>query len=260
MKLSIHLSTACAAFAGLAASALTVTGPNVLGLEKIAAAEGERYFPLSVSYVQPGTGEASTVADAVQTATLAEGDELYVYNRESGAYAVYTLGADKKWTPQKTATLSAQGEQAELADGTDAANTRLARGYGFWIKRKVASSRPIYLTGQVAAEAAKAAIPKGPAGKPSYSLVGVGDKDWTLNDASSGWTGAADGDQIRVLGADNAVYSFIVRKNGTWIRYTRTTDENGISHETQDASPVLKAGTAVWYVHTGAAFDLTLPF
>ena len=260
MKLSIHLSAACAAFAGLAASALTVTGPNVLGLEKIAAAEGERYFPLSVSYVQPGTGEASTVADAVQTATLAEGDELYVYNRESGAYAVYTLGADKKWTPQKTATLSAQGEQAELADGTDAANTRLARGYGFWIKRKDASSQPIYLTGQVAAEAAKAAIPKGPAGKPSYSLVGVGDKDWTLNDASSGWTGAADGDQIRVLGADNAVYSFIVRKNGTWIRYTRTTDENGISHETQDASPVLKAGTAVWYVHTGAAFDLTLPF
>ena len=260
MKLSIHLSAACAAFAGLAASALTVTGPNVLGLEKIAAAEGEqRYFPLSVSYVQPGTGEASTVADAVQTATLAEGDELYVYNRESGTYAVYMLGADKKWTPQKTATLFAQGEQAELANGTDAANTRLARGYGFWIKRKDASSQPIYLTGQVAAEAAKAAIPKGPAGKPSYSLVGVGDKDWTLNDAS-GWMGAVDGDQIRVLGADNAVYSFIVRKNGKWIRYMRTTDENGISRETQDASPVLKAGTAVWYVHTGAAFDLTLPF
>lgn len=251
---------ACAVWAGASASAATetVTGQNVIGLTTIEN-DGRAYLPLAAAYTGTGATEL-TVANVVQTATLAEGDELYAYDPNKKQYDVYTLGTDGKWTAVKTVEVSVPGKAAETTSPA-AADRVITRGRGFWIVRKADASRakPVRLVGDVPATAATVEIPAAAAdGKPSATLIGV-PSDWKLN--GTDWTDkAAKGDKIRVLNEDGKAWREIVYDGTKWIEGIQKVGENGAVTFEKNENPVLKGGYAVWYMRAGeTSFSLKLP-
>lgn len=258
--LKLGVCAACAVWTGASASAATetVTGQNVIGLTTIEN-DSRAYLPLAAAYT--GTGATKlTVANIVQTATLAEGDELYAYDPDKKQYDVYTLGTDGKWTAVKTVEVSAPGTATETASPA-AADRVITRGRGFWIVRKGAASdaKLVRLVGDVPATAATVTIPAAVDGKPSATLIGV-PSDWKLNETD--WTGkAVRKDTIRVLNEDGEAWHEI-RYDGTkWIEYRQEMDDaTKTITVTTDENPNLKGGYAVWYMRAGTdSFTLTLP-
>lgn len=253
---------ACAVWAGASASAATetVTGQNVIGLTTIKD-DSRAYLPLAAAYTGTGATEL-TVANIVQTATLAAGDELYAYDPERKQYDVYKLGTDGKWTAVKTVEVSASGTATETTSPA-AADRVITCGRGFWIVRKGAASdaKPVRLVGDVPATAATVEIPAAAVdGKPSATLIGV-PSDWKLNGNSTYWTDkAAKGDKIRVLNEGGKAWREIVYDGTKWIEYRQEMDATKTITVTTDENPNLKGGYAVWYMHAGTdSFTLTLP-
>lgn len=252
---------ACAVWAGASASAATetVTGQNVIGLTTIEN-DSRAYLPLAAAYTGTGATEL-TVANIVQTSTLAEGDELYAYDPDKKQYDVYTLGTDGKWTAVKTVEVSASGK-ATATMSPAAADRVITRGRGFWIVRKDAASdaKPVRLVGDVPATAATVTIPAAVDGKPSATLIGV-PSDWTLNGNGTDWTDkAAKGDKIRVLNEDGKAWREIVYDGTKWIEGIQKVGENGAVTFEKNENPVLKGGYAVWYMRAGkTSFTLELP-
>lgn len=252
---------ACAVWAGASASAATetVTGQNVIGLTTIKD-DSRAYLPLAAAYTGTGATEL-TVANIVQTATLAEGDELYAYDHDPDKkqYDVYTLGTDGKWTAVKTVEVSASGTATETTIPA-AADRVITRGRGFWIVRKDDASRAksVRLVGDVPATAATVAIPAAVDGKPSATLIGV-PSDWKLKETD--WTDkAAKGDKIRVLNKDGEAWREIVYDGTKWIEGIQKVGENGTVTFEKNENPSLKGGYAVWYMRAGeTSFTLELP-
>lgn len=254
---------ACAVWAGASASAATetVTGQNVIGLTTILTTikdDSRAYLPLAAAYTGTGATEL-TVANIVQTATLAKGDELYAYDPEKKKYDIYTLGTDGTWTAVKTVEVSASGTATETTSPA-AADRVIARGRGFWIVRKGAASdaKPVRLVGNVPETAATVTIPAAAGGKPSATLIGV-PSDWELN--KTDWTGkAVRKDTIRVLNDNGTTWREIVYDGTKWIEGVQTVDGSGTVTFTKNEKPVLKGGYAVWYMRAGdASFTLELP-
>lgn len=258
--LKLGVCAACAVWTGASASAATetVTGQNVIGLTTIEN-DSRAYLPLAAAYT--GTGATKlTVANIVQTATFAEGDELYAYDPDKKQYDVYTLGTDGKWTAVKTVEVSASGTATETASPA-AADRVITRGRGFWIVRKDDASRAksVRLVGDVPATAATVTIPAAAAdGKPSATLVGV-PSDWKLKE--SDWTDkAAKGDKIRVLNKDGEAWREIVYDGTKWIEGIQKVGENGTVTFEKNENPSLQGGYAVWYMRAGeTSFTLELP-
>ena len=250
---------ACAVWTGASASAATetVTGQNVIGLTTIKD-DSREYLPLAAAYTGTGATEL-TVSNVVQTATLAEGDELYAYDPDKKQYDVYTLGTDGEWTAVKTVEVSVPGTATETTSPA-AADRVITRGRGFWIVRKGAASdaKPVRLVGDVPATAATVAIPAAADGKPSATLVGV-PSDWKLNETN--WTDkAAKGDKIRVLNKDGEAWHEIVYDGTKWIEGIQKVGENGTVTFEKNENPVLKGGYAVWYMRAEkTSFSLELP-
>lgn len=259
--LKLGVCAACAVWTGASASAATetVTGQNVIGLTTIEN-DSRAYLPLAAAYT--GTGATKlTVANIVQTATLAEGDELYAYDYDPDKkqYDVYTLGTDGKWAAVKTVEVSASGTATETASPA-AADRVITRGRGFWIVRKGAASdaKPVRLVGDVPATAATVTIPAAVDGTPSATLVGV-PSDWKLNETD--WTDKpAKGDKIRVLNEDGKAWREIVYDGTKWIEGIQKVGENGTVTFEKNENPVLKGGYAVWYMRAEkTSFSLELP-
>ena len=251
---------ACAVWTGASASAATetVTGQNVIGLTTIKG-DSRAYLPLAAAYTGTGATEL-TVANIVQTATLAEGDELYAYDPDKKQYDVYTLGTDGKWTAVKTVEVSASGTATETTSPA-AADRVITRGRGFWIVRKGAASgaKTVRLVGDVPATAATVTIPAAAAdGKPSATLIGV-PSDWKLNETD--WTGkAVRKDTIRVLNEDGKAWREIVYNGTKWIEGIQKVGENGTVTFEKNENPSLQGGYAVWYMRAGkTSFSLELP-
>lgn len=250
---------ACAVWAGASASAATetVTGQNVIGLTTIEN-DSRAYLPLAAAYTGTGATEL-TVSNVVQTATLAEGDELYAYDPGQKQYDVYTLGKDGKWTAVKTVEVSASGKATETTSPV-AADRVITCGRGFWIVRKADASRAksVRLVGDVPATAATVTIPAAVDGKPSATLVGV-PSDWKLNETD--WTGkAVRKDTIRVLNEDGKAWREIVYDGTKWIEGIQKVDGSGTVTFEKNENPDLKGGYAVWYMRAGeTSFTLELP-
>ena len=251
---------ACAVWTGASASAATETvkGQNVIGLTTIKD-DSRAYLPLAAAYT--GTGATDlTVANIVQTATLAAGDELYAYDPDKKQYDVYKLGTDGTWTVVKTVEVSASGTATETTSPA-AADRVIVRGRGFWIVRKGAATdaKPLVrLVGNVPETAATVEIPAAADGKPSATLIGV-PSDWELN--KTDWTGkAVRKDKIRVLNDNGTTWREIVYDGTKWIEGIQKVDGSGtVTFETND-QPSLKGGYAVWYMRAGeTSFTLELP-
>lgn len=252
---------ACAVWTGASASAATetVTGQNVIGLTTIEN-DSRAYLPLAAAYTGTGATEL-TVANIVQTATLAEGDELYAYDPERKQYDVYTMGTDGNWTVVKTVEVSAPGT-ATATTSPAAADRVITCGRGFWIVRKADASRAksVRLVGDVPATAATVTIPAAVDGKPSATLIGV-PSDWKLNGNGTYWTDkAAKGDKIRVLNEGGKAWREIVYDGTEWIEGIQKVDGSGNVTFEKNENPVLKGGYAVWYMRAGeTSFSLKLP-
>ena len=235
-----------------------MTGQNVIGLTTIEN-DSRAYLPLAAAYTGTGATEL-TVANIVQTATLAEGDELYAYDPEKKKYDIYTLGTDGTWTAVKTVEVSASGTATETTSPA-AANRVITCGRGFWIVRKADASRekPVRLIGNVPETAATVTIPAAD-GKPSATLIGV-PSDWNLNANSTYWTDkAVRKDTIRVLNDNGTTWREIVYDGTKWIEGVQTVGENGTVTFTKNENPILKGGYAVWYMRAGnTSFTLELP-
>ena len=252
---------ACAVWTGASASAATetVTGQNVIGLTTIEN-DSRAYLPLAAAYT--GTGATKlTVANIVQTATLAEGDELYAYDYDPARkqYDVYTLGKDGKWTAVKTVEVSASGTATETTSPA-AADRVITCGRGFWIVRNADASRTksVRLVGDVPATAATVTIPAAVDGKPSATLIGV-PSDWKLNETDK-IENAAKGDKIRVLNEDGKAWREIVYDGMEWIEGIQKVDGSGNVTFEKNKNPVLKGGYAVWYMRAEkTSFSLELP-
>ncbi len=251
---------ACAVWTGASASAATetVAGQNVIGLTTIKD-DSRAYLPLAAAYTGTGATEL-TVANIVQTATLAEGDELYAYDPDKKQYDVYTLGTDGKWTAVKTVEVSASGK-ATATMSPAAADRVITCGRGFWIVRKGVASdaKPVRLVGDVPATAATVEIPAAAAdGKPSATLIGV-PSDWKLNETDK-IENAAKGDKIRVLNEDGKAWREIVYDGTKWIEGIQKVDENRTVTFEKNENPSLKGGYAVWYMRAEkTSFSLELP-
>ena len=252
---------ACAVWTGASVSAATETvmGQNVIGLTTIKG-DSRAYLPLAAAYTGTGATEL-TVANIVQTATLAEGDELYAYDPEKKQYDVYKLGTDGTWTAVKTVEVSASGTATETTSPA-AANRVITCGRGFWIVRKGAASdaKPVRLVGNVPETAATVTIPEAVDGKPSATLIGV-PSDWNLNANSTYWTNkAVRKDTIRVLNDNGTTWREIVYDGTKWIEGIQKVDGSGTVTFVTNDKPSLKGGYAVWYMRAGkTAFDLELP-
>lgn len=250
---------ACAVWTGASASAATETvmGQNVIGLTTIKG-DSRAYLPLAAAYTGTGATEL-TVANIVQTATLAEGDELYAYDPKLKKYDIYKLGTDGTWTIVKTVEVSASGTATETTSPA-AANQGITCGRGFWIVRKADASRAksVRLVGNVPETAATVTIPEAVDGKPSATLIGV-PSDWELN--KTDWTGkAVRKDTIRVLNDNGTTWREIVYDGTKWIEGIQKVDKSWNVTFEKNENPILKGGYAVWYMRAGKpAFDLELP-
>ena len=236
-------------------------GQNVIALTTILTTikdDSRAYLPLAAAYTGTGATEL-TVANIVQTATLAAGDELYAYDPEKKKYDIYKLGTDGTWTAVQTVEVSASGTATETTSPA-AADRVITCGRGFWIVRKGAASdaKPVRLIGNVPETAATVKIPAAADGKPSATLIGV-PSDWNLN--ATDWTNkAVRKDTIRVLNDNGTTWREIVYDGTKWIEGIQNVGENGTVTFTKNENPVLKGGYAVWYMRAGkTAFDLELP-
>jgi len=216
-----------------------VSGLNFLGYSEIDSRRA--YLPIAIPYDAPAirSGVEISVADVVLTATLSEGDELYVYSHKEKAYNVYTLKMNaaktaKEWVPDTTQVITVGG--ATERKSVAAESNGLATGYGLWLHRIGESTNStVQVMGQLALSINVSVLP----GKSS--LLGVPTEvDLDLNGADSPFAGkAAKNDLIEVPQDDGSLVMY--RFDGTaWTSATRG-----------KALESLKAGWAFWYVRKG---------
>lgn len=219
---------------------------NTVGLTRVTS--GRAWTALAVAYDAVAWDARSiAVADAIGTRNLTTGDELWTWDAAVKAYRVFQLTADRTW-----------GALPLKVDGTDvpeqaAADCRLSRGYGFWLKRANAAS-VVHVYGQVpyaTAPAAEVNLADGNTliGAPTYAPLKFA-KNSTDADALAVQltANAGDGDLIHLGGKDDYFRIFVYRKKlKAWYRL-----ENG----TPVYDFTVPIGQAFWYSrNTGEAFS-----
>lgn len=219
---------------------------NTVGLTRVTS--DRAWTALAVAYDAVAWDARSiAVADAIGTRNLTTGDELWTWDAAVKAYRVFQLTADRTW-----------GALPLKVDGTDvpeqaAADCRLSRGYGFWLKRANAAS-VVHVYGQVpyaTAPAAEVNLADGNTliGAPTYAPLKFA-KNSTDADALAVQltANAGDGDLIHLGGKDDYFRIFVYRsKLKAWYRL-----ENG----TPVYDFTVPIGQAFWYSrNTGEAFS-----
>ena len=254
-----------ASFAGFAATEYDVMIPsNTLGVVKVTS-EAE-YLPLAIGYgaVSAGSDAEARADGLIMTSNLVAGDELFVYDHESGKYDVFGLekaeDGTATWKSRKVVEISNGGVTVE--EGTAAADTVLAPGYGCWLHRPGVASRndkTVTITGQVFT--GKITIKMAAAsGNKAFGQTLIGPPvplsgDFHLNGGAINWTKtkAAKGDEIRIAQNDGA-YQTAEYDGSKWIRYYYV-KVGPIKRKKTDTDPVIPAGQAAWYARKAGADD-----
>ncbi len=192
-----------------------------------------------------------SVANLVRTANLTEGDELHYY--KDGKFKSWTL-EDGAW---KSTTNVSEGGTTE---GEGADDVTVPRGGAVWLKRQNPTT-PVYLVGEVTAEAASAGLEEaaepGVDGKQSWNMVAS--PSVKAIDLNEQFTEPSAKDRI-IVPTDGAPKNYTF-KNGKW-GYSTTEDvyKGGVKvgvrpiRITTDAA--IKAGTGFWYLNAGEAKDV----
>jgi len=214
-------------FTATVASAGSLTTSNTMGFVPISSslAKGEGMYLVTPPFSGYDAATSVAVSDVIQTANLAEGDELFIPNGEG--YDNYRLKNDKTWEAVKKVTIS--GGSVETVDGTPSTSLQVPRGSGFFVKTSVGQ---VNLFGNAETSASAVTVKQG------WSMIGSSVP--TGSTAVSSFDGAT-GDMI--LLADGTRY---VKQSTEWKKYVKTPAEGG-SHWTSAGSDAIPAGVAFWY-------------
>lgn len=240
MKKELFAVTALAAGMLLADTTPTVTTSNMLGFLPVSntVAKAANMYLVTVPFCAYGakTETAINVAEVLQTANLAAGDELFI-PAGKGKYNNYQLQNDKTWEAATVVTLDATGK-ATVTEGTLAAEATVARGTAFWVKT---SATQINLLGEGVTAAKGVTVAGGGASALKWNLIGATTCKTAIDLAS--FAGQA-GDTIRL--ANGAKYQYNATSEG-W--YAPTDRKNKVTI-------VIPAGVGFWYAtKTGKTFS-----
>ena len=235
MKKELFAVTALAA--GMLLADTTVTTSNTLGFLPVSNAKAKAtvgtagMWLVTVPFIdyqsEAGVSEqAVKVEDVLQTANLAENDELFI-PAGAGAYNNYKLNASKVWVPSKIVTLNADGS-VKTESGTAATEKTVARGSAFWVKT---SASQINLLGEGVTADKTVTVPGG-GNVNKWSLIGATTCKTEID--LENFTGAK-GDIIRL--ADGTQYFYNAKVVG-WVKSTN------LLTKTTDKIP---AGVGFWY-------------
>lgn len=232
MKKELFAVTALAA--GMLLADTTVETSNTLGFLPVSDAKAKAaagMWLVTVPFIDyQGTAGASEQAvkvdDVLQTANLAENDELFIPAGD-GQYSNYKLNASNEWEPAKVVTLNADGT-VNTESGTAANKATVARGSAFWVKT---AATQINLLGE-GVTADKTVSVEGGGTVNKWSLIGATTCKTEIDLASFA---GAKGDIIRL--ADGTKYLYNTSVSG-WVKST------ALSTKTSDKIP---AGVGFWY-------------
>lgn len=234
MKKELFAVTALAAGMLLADTTPTVTTSNMLGFLPVpdTVAKASDMYLVTVPFRAYGatTEQSINVAEVLQTANLAVGDELFIPAGE-GKYNNYKLNASKVWEPAKVVTLNADGS-VKTDSGVAAAEATVARGTAFWVKT---SATQVNLLGE-GVTAAKGVTVTGGESAFQWNLIGATTCTGSLN---LGTLVGSAGDVIRLA-------------NGTQYRYNASPSKAGwyklpVKSGSVKTSDVIPAGVGIWY-------------
>ena len=240
---AIGILAVALALAGLGAQAVEVTGENTIGL--LAVDSGATNIAIAVAWEKVGTtnAEAMVAADMLADATIETGDQLYVYNPDTGSYDTW-LYDEGEWGAVQKVTDSG------VSAGAAADSYALDRGMAAWLVSSASRSGRVYEIGQVAESAIDL-----------NDLVAASGVSMIGNPAATNFylnaiTGTTN-DYIRVgLGDGLADYVTYNEASGKWEKITpvyETKTIRGKSVTVQTGATVeddltLAPGEAVWVV------------
>lgn len=227
MKLRVMI---CAIAASAALFATDYNTSDTFGLVRVT--DTSTNTVIGVPWVS-ATGDAISLSNLVSTATLTEGDIVYLY--EGSTWKAYKLSAAKVWTPYTTVGLGGT-EGAPSAD-----NKTLARGTGLILQR-ASTNDAVYLCGRLDTTT------------PSATAIAANSTVLFANPLTATKTisseEGADGDKVIFLrngGGGSTVYQ---KKNGEWGTYveTTTTTSRGTKKiQTWTPGCTLAPGMGAWY-------------
>lgn len=226
MKKELLVASAFAAFAALAADTTVVTS-NEMGFVPVSSvlAKAEGMYLVTAPFSGYASGTNIKVAEFLQTANLAENDELFIPN--GAGYDNYKLNANKVWEPVQKCTISGGIVTADV--GTPATDATVARGTGFFVKTNVGQ---INLFGNAVKSTAQVTV-------TGWKLIGS-----TIIPASDiAVTSLLGGNGDMIILANGTKYQY---KSSAWKKYVATV-EAGESHWTDAKGDTIPAGVAFWY-------------
>jgi len=227
-----------------------ISGGDTYGVIRVT--ETNRLQAIAAPFLElTGTDEDAgiSVSNLVRTSTLTPGDKLHVYNAD-GTYKVYALAEDGVTWEMVPVLKVASPLMASLDAGTASDEQIARRGVGAWLERKD-PSKPFTLFGKFSSSIASVVLKRASGGKSGYNLLGdTGVEPFQF----SRITGAGEGDQIMITGAEPKIYTF---KDGVWGYYKQVVTERMIGGKkvtgvkavwTTDESFV-PAGTGYWLIN-----------
>lgn len=198
--------------------------------------------------------EGATVQDVFDTATLAAGDTISVYDSASGKYVTFELNEAK--TAWEGVTDATTGE-------TPAADLKLERGAAIILHRD-APEKPIVLLGATSeeaveqtAEATKTTTTLTSAiGNPSIEEMDLAKAMVAAESAPKTTSSTVVGDKIIVQAEDGSYTEYLYRNDGWYVKETTTTvnEKTGITMSKTTytkVNPVVKPGRSFFYRSAG---------
>lgn len=223
-------------FASAVAVAGSVMTSNVMGLVEVdkdyakASQGGFNVWLVTAPLTAYGSGENIAVAEVLQTASLAVGDELWIQN-DSG-YDMYTLQSGGTWKAAKTVTAGPEGIKVTEVVSPDVAT--VSRGQAFWVKTKATQ---INLFGE-GVTAAKSVTVSGGKTKKAWSLIGSTAQIGSI-DLSS--LSGKKGDMIRLANGQEYMYGDSGDRAG-WYKKVKGAFDTSVK-----TTDTIAAGVGFWY-------------
>lgn len=189
---------------------------------------------IGVPWVNVGTTGNVTLSNLVSTATLAEGDKVYLF--ESETWYGYELNGSGEWEPMDTVS-----DNPNVSSGTPdpAISKTLARGSGLILERGVTNT-PVYLCGRYTTDPVSTPI-------SANTLTLIANPNPTAKVIPVGHTG--DEIQVPLNGGGLQIYSV---SNNTWYTEVETTTTQGertkkVRTWTPFPNLSLAPGKGAWY-------------
>ena len=231
---------------------LVVDSANTIGALKVDSTAQETI--VAVPWQGFGAAGEISVADFVRTATLSEGDEIYVYDGAARCYRAWSLTAEKTWEPMQSVTKDG------VIAGTSADEATIARGAAAWLKR-AAPSAPLYLVGEAPIQTVATQL------EPTQTAGVDGAQKWNLVAPVSAApfdlksiTPVGECDRIVVPTAGAPLnYTW---KDGAWgydgVKQVQRGGRTVAVPYRETKATTIPAGTGFWYLNSSSSEDAVI--